>query len=152
MRTGAAISHTPNPRPGISEAMQHSESSVHPAKDTPLWDKGCEVTTCTTVGGWTAGCTGIKGGLAGCKIVDSGCQSLLPSTHARSVSFMLPLDRCVLNSDSEKGPSCCPSLCRYMFMGLEIRRISAESTYQFNQVRVSRAFASGAPAAGSLGI
>ena len=34
MRTGAAISHTPNPRPGIREAMQHNESSVHPVRDT----------------------------------------------------------------------------------------------------------------------
>jgi hypothetical protein len=88
------MSHTPNPRPGISEATQHSDSSVQPAKDTPLCDSGRDATTWITlgVGDWTIGCGDIAADEAGDKIVEIGCQSLLPSTQARSVSFKFPFD------------------------------------------------------------
>jgi hypothetical protein len=105
--------------------MQQIASSAQLAKDTPQCDRGGVATTCTTigVGAGAIGCAGVTGavtigaGAIGCagvtggdNIVDIGCQSLLPSTQARSAPLTLPFDRCALASDSVKGPRCCPSL------------------------------------------
>jgi hypothetical protein len=49
----------------------------------------------------------------------------------QDLSLTLPFDRCALASDSVKSPSRCPSLYRYMFMGVCVTSQNARGKSRF---------------------